>query len=70
MPRPQFDVFANFLIFDGRFAGTWRRTKERDSVRVQVTTQKPATRANRTALAKAVQAFGRFVQQPATLALI
>lgn len=69
MPRPRFDVFANFLILDGRFAGTWRRTVQRDSVRVQVASLSPPTRSNRAALAQAVQAFGRFVERPAVLAL-
>jgi len=68
MPRPGkagFDVYANFLILDGRFAGTWRRTVQRDSVRVQVVPLQPITRSNRIALEAAVEAFGRFVDRPA-----
>ena len=69
MPRPRLDVFAYFLILDGRLAGTWRRTVRRDSVRVQVSSIKPVTRSNRAALAEAVRAFGRFLEQPATMSL-
>ena len=68
MPRSGkagFDVYANFLILDGRCAGTWRRTLQRNSVRVQVATLKPITRSNRIALEAAVQAFSRFVDRPA-----
>jgi hypothetical protein len=56
MPRPRLDVYAYFLLLDGRLAGTWRRTVQRDSVRVQVAPIKPVTRTNRAALAEAVRA--------------
>jgi len=65
----RFDAYGNFLIVDGRFAGTWRRTVQRDSVLVKVVPIGPMTRASRAALASAVAAFGRFLERPATATL-
>ena len=65
----RFDAYGNFLIVDGRFAGTWRRTVQRDAVHVKIVPLGPMTRANRGALASAVAAFGRFLERPATLTL-
>jgi len=67
--RVQFDAFGNFLIVDGRFAGTWRRDVRRDAVVVTVVPLKPMPRARRDALEAAVRAFGRFVERPANLTL-
>ena len=62
-----FDIFAHFLVVDGRFAGTWRRAETGGGVRISVTPFEPFGRSHARALAAAVERHGEFLQMPASL---
>jgi len=63
------DVWANFLIVDGLFAGTWRPTRDAGAVRVHAVPSRDMTRSNLRSLEAATEAFGRFMELPAVLTM-
>jgi hypothetical protein len=56
-------VFAHSLILDGRLAGSWTRTVGRDAVALEVVSYRRLSAADRRAVAKAVERYGRFMEQ-------
>jgi hypothetical protein len=61
------DIFAHFLIVDGRLTGIWWRTVTEDAVVVETGPRRRLTRENRRALAAAVERFARFINAPVTV---
>lgn len=66
-PAPEIDEWANFLVVDGRFAGTWRRTVEADGVVVRVAPLNRLTRIGLRSVEAAADAFGHFLEKPVDL---
>ncbi len=60
--------FVHFLVVNGRIVGLWKRTLNPKSVALEPLLFEPLTRAAQRALIQAAAPFGRFMQQPATLA--
>lgn len=60
-PPAPIDPFANFLIVDGRFTGTWKRHPTADAPHVRVIPLRPLKAAERRALASAVERYSNFV---------
>lgn len=61
------DIFANFVLVEGRLAGTWRRTVADALVKVSVDLHRPVTRATRRAIGEAVEALAGFHGRQAAL---
>jgi hypothetical protein len=62
-PRGQ-DVLANTVIVDGQFVGTWKRTFTKSSVAVDVNLLTRLTKAEKQAVAAAVERYREFVRSP------
>jgi hypothetical protein len=62
------DVFAHALIVDGRLGGTWTKTPDRGSVRVNVVSYRRLAQGDRRALSAAAERYGRFLKQAVTCA--
>jgi hypothetical protein len=54
------DIFAHFLIVDGRLAGTWRRVIANDNVRVSVELHAPLKAPARQSVQDAADRLGKF----------
>jgi hypothetical protein len=61
------DIFANFVIVEGRLAGTWRRTVADALVKVSVDLHRPVTRGTKRAIDDAVGALAGFHGRQAAL---
>ena len=55
------------FLLHGRIGGHWRRTLERDSIRVEVHLYEAPTKATTQAVRSAARKLGRFVDRPMTL---
>jgi hypothetical protein len=55
------DAYAHLLVIDGRLAGIWRRRERGNAVVVSVTPFRRLSRADRQAIDRAVERFGRFL---------
>jgi len=60
--------FINAVLLDGRLVGHWKPTAKRDSVRVEMVLNRAFKRVEARALDEAVDAYGRFVGVPLTVA--
>jgi hypothetical protein len=61
------DIFANFVIAEGRLAGTWRRAVADSLVKVSVDLHRPVPRATKRAIDDAVRALAEFHGRRAAL---
>ena len=66
-PR-NFDIYAHFLVVDGRFGGTWRRNQTPRSVHISTTPFECLGRVHAKALSAAVERHGAFLNVQATFA--
>jgi hypothetical protein len=55
-----YGIGAN-LVIDGRLAGLWKRTLERDTVRIELGTLRPLTREEQELVPAAVEPYARFL---------
>ena len=62
--RPE---FAHLLSIDGRLTGTWKRTLSPRAAGVELRTFRPLTKAEHTAVDKAVKRYAEFLELPVTL---
>jgi DNA glycosylase AlkZ-like len=60
------DPFVHHVVIDGRLAGSWTRTVERDAVSVELSTYARPTEVIRRSLDAAAKRLGRFLNLPAT----
>jgi hypothetical protein len=58
------DGYAHWLVVDGLFTGTWRRTETTDGVDVEVVPYRPLTAAEREAVVDAADRYGAFLCRP------
>jgi hypothetical protein len=63
------DPFANFLVIDGRLAGTWRRHPTGESSDVRVAAFRPLPAAERRAIEAAVQRYSEFLRSALTVTI-
>ncbi|MCL6713050.1 winged helix DNA-binding domain-containing protein [Pseudomonas sp. R2.Fl] len=56
------------LVVDGRVNALWKRTLDRQGATLTLTPLRPLRKADRPALARAVQRYGEFIGQPVVLA--
>lgn len=61
------DIFMNYVLVDGRLAGTWNRTKAGLSCRLEIGPYRRLTRDENTLLQGAVERYRRFIGCPVTL---
>jgi DNA glycosylase AlkZ-like len=66
LPKISHGIAANIVI-DGRIAGTWKRKLSRDTVIVTCKLLRRLTRDERAGLTKAVEEYGRFIGQSASI---
>ncbi len=59
-------IFQNTVIVDGRIVGTWRRTLKARSIAVTINLHRRLTKAERAAVDESLEAYSRYVGQPAT----
>ena len=64
------DIFAHFVIVNGRLAGTWRRVIVKDVVRVSVELHVPLNAPARQAMQEAVERLGAFHGMHVELTLV
>lgn len=62
-------IFHPVLVVNGQVIGTWKRTLKRDAVHLTVTPFRPLSEAERAALAKAAERYGKFQQATVRLSL-
>ena len=62
-----FEVYAHFLVVDGKFAGTWRREQKAGAVRISTTPFEPFTRVHARVLAEQTDRMAAFLSIPAIL---
>jgi len=60
-------ILGPVVIVDGYVAGTWKRTFEKESVKVSAKLLRPLTRAEQEAFAAAARALGSFLGRPVKL---
>jgi Winged helix DNA-binding domain len=60
-----FDIYAHFLVVDGRFGGTWRRADGKNAVRISTTPFQPFTGAQTRALSLQAARMSAFLGVPA-----
>ena len=60
------DPFVHHIVIDGRLAGSWTRTVERDAVSVVLSTYERPTDVISRSLDAAARRLGRFLNLPAT----
>ncbi len=58
------DGYAHWLILDGLFSGTWRRTETPHGVEVRVTPHVKLTAAHKAAIAAAARRYSAYLAQP------
>jgi hypothetical protein len=71
-PVPTLAMFVGFphqLVIDGILRGAWRRVTARAGTNIVVRPFRPLSKKETTALAAAVERFGRFLNAPTTLTL-
>jgi hypothetical protein len=61
------DIYAQFLIVDGRFAGTWRPYADTDTCVVPIVASHPLTALNRRSIAEAAERYAQFLGVPVEL---
>lgn len=61
--------FWHALVAGGTVAGTWRTARTSGGLTMKVTTLRPLTRTERSGLAKAVERYARFLDEPVSLQL-
>jgi hypothetical protein len=57
------------ILLDGRIAGTWKRTLQKDAVLVKLNLFATPGEEQHAALVKAVEAYGRFIGLPAVISM-
>jgi Winged helix DNA-binding domain len=62
------DIYAHFLVIEGKFAGTWRRDQKASGVRIAVTPFERLSRGHARSLAAGIARHGAFLNVPARLA--
>ena len=60
-----FDIYAHFLVVDGKFAGTWRRKEKGSVVSIATTPFRPFTRVHFKALSGQAERMGAFLNAKA-----
>jgi hypothetical protein len=65
--RDPIDIYAQFLIVDGLFAGTWRPSAGTGSCVVRVVAAHPLTGLNRRSIAEAAERYAQFLGMPVEL---
>lgn len=63
------DLYGNWVIVDGRLAGTWRQVEDGSRVRIRISTPVSMTKAARRALAASAQRLAEFSGTPVSLAV-
>lgn len=61
------DGYAHWLILDGLFSGTWRRTETPAGVQIRMTPHVKLTAAHKAAIAAAAKRYSTFLGQPVTV---
>jgi DNA glycosylase AlkZ-like len=61
------DVFAHYLVIDGRLAGSWEPAEKNGLVSVSIALYDRATGSEREAIHAAVEKYGRFLGKPINL---
>ena len=64
---PPRTFWANMIVVDGQFVGSWRRKPSRDGVALTLAPVVPLTAAERKAVASAASRLGSFLELPATV---
>ena len=67
--RLDIDIFAHFMVIDGRLAGTWRRSVGRESIGLSVIPIAKLTRADKSILATAAERYSAFMKMPVSIAI-
>ncbi len=61
------DIYAQFLIVDGLFGGTWRPYADTDTSVVRIVAARPLTGLNRRSIAAAAERYAQFLGMPVEL---
>ncbi len=61
------DVFAHYLVIDGRLAGSWKPTERGGTVMVAVALHGRVSRSERDAIQLAARRYAKFLDRPVTL---
>lgn len=62
--------FSHAIILDGQYLGNWRRKLNTRSMTIETQLLRPIDRAERTAVAAAVDRYAQFVGLPATWTVV
>ena len=60
-------LLSPVVVVDGQVAGTWKRSFEKESVKLAVKLLRPLTRAEKLGFGTAAQEFGEYLDRPVTL---
>lgn len=60
-------IFASNIVIEGRVAGLWKRSSDKQGVAMSITPLRPLKKPERTAIANATQRIGRFLDSPIRL---